>query len=236
MPGLLAGPAVADRKNQELEFANHILVPSTFAASTIPSESLAKVHVVPYGCPPARAEPFGGTTRGPLKVLFVGGLTQRKGLSYLFDGIRLADIQADVTVVGRQYAKCNVLERALENTAYFSSLPHDRILQLMHESDVLVFPTLFDGYGLVIAEALSQGCPVIASRNSAGPDLIEEGVNGFLVDAGSAAAVAEHLTRLNEDRQLVEHMKEQALARVRPWSSYRNTLVDLVAMLSHGGH
>src|SRR5690606_26210918 len=177
------------RKDKELELADVILVASSFTKKTLESypEQLAPIHVVPYGFPAVNEErvyiPLSGRK---LKVLFVGGLSQRKGISYVFDAVKDLESQVGLTVVGRGNIEgCPALKQALAKHTYIPALPHDKILELMAEHDVFVFPSLFEGFGMVITEAMSQGTPVITTNRTCGPDIIKQGKNGWIVDTSS---------------------------------------------------
>jgi glycosyltransferase involved in cell wall biosynthesis len=99
----------------------------------------------------------------------------------------------------------------------------------MRQHDVLIFPSLFEGFGLVITEAMSQGTPAITTPHSAGPDIIDEGVDGFIVPIRSADAIAEKLEMLARDRERLRAMKISARekAQKQPWEKYRRALVTM---------
>jgi len=100
----------------------------------------------------------------------------------------------------------------------------------MKASDVLVLPSLFEGFGLVITEAMSQGTPVITTERTAGPDLIEHGKNGWLVKAGSTESLMEAIHSVLTDRRLVSLVGREALetAKRRPWEMYSQELAAAV--------
>ena len=83
----------------------------------------------------------------------------------------------------------------------------------MRNHDVLLFPTLFDGFGLVITEALSQGIPIITTINSGGPECIRHGIEGFIVPIRDTSAIIEYLDQLDKDRDKLRYMKEACLQR-----------------------
>ena len=113
---------------------------------------------------PHRRATHRGFAGRKIKVLFVGGLSQRKGISYFFDAIKGLENDLEVTVVGSgNINNCKVLKKALSNVNYIPSLPHEQILALMAAHDLFIFPSLFEGFGLVITEAMSQGTPVITT-------------------------------------------------------------------------
>ena len=222
-----------DRKDQELSLADEIFVASTFTAETLKRypDKLAPVHIIPYGFPPAIDKRLIKPKTDPLKLLFVGGLSQRKGLSYLFEAVAHFDADISLTIVGNKVCQnCRPLDDALSKYNWIPSLPHEEILELMRAHDVFVFPSLFEGFGLVITESMSQGTPVITTSRTAGPDLIEDGVNGWIVEAGSSSSLQECIGRLIEERDEVDIVGEAALvtARRRPWSMYGKELAEII--------
>ncbi|HKQ29642.1 MAG TPA: glycosyltransferase, partial [Burkholderiales bacterium] len=165
-----------------------------------------------------------------LNVLFVGGLSQGKGLSYLFGAADLLRGRISLTVIGRRRQACPVLDRQLEQCRYIESLPNADVLSEMRRHDVLVFPSLWDGFGLVILEAMSQGIPVIASTNCGGPDVITDGEDGFIVPIRATQTIAEKLELLADDPDLLLRMKAAAheTAERYSWERYRSSLVENV--------
>ena len=222
------------RKDAELAQADLIVVASQFTASTLKQYpgTLAEVRVVPYGAPTPCREPRTWSTAGPLRVLYVGSLSQRKGMSYLFEAISSLGSDIALTVVGSRVADCPALDQALAAHTYHPSLPHGRVLELMRSHDALIFPSLFEGFGLVITEAMSQGMVVITTPHTAGPDVINDGLDGFIVPIRDASAITERLDRLRHDRDLLAHMGAQALnaARRREWKSFRHDLRQALSL------
>ncbi|MGZ0706802.1 glycosyltransferase family 4 protein [Coraliomargarita sp. W4R53] len=233
MPALINSSQKLERKDAELALSNHIIVASRFTADTLKEAplALATPHIIPLGCPPPRESvtPQGDQTK-PLKVLYVGGLSQRKGVAYLLDAVEALGSSVELTLIGKRVGECKPLDDALLKYRWIDSLPHCDILAAMRQHDVLVFPSLFEGFGLVLSEALSQGMPIISTRHTCAPDIIEDGVEGFIVPIRNAAAISEKLALLNEDRDRLQQMKEAALVRAASmsWQRYQDTLVQTV--------
>jgi glycosyltransferase involved in cell wall biosynthesis len=225
------------RKDEELRLADRIFVASQFTADTLsyfPGQ-LGPIEVIPYGFPAVgQVREYPSRALGqPLKLLFVGGLSQRKGIADLFAVADALQPHVQLTVVGRKSSEeCLALNAALARHRWIPSLPHAEVLALMREHDVLVFPSLFEGFGLVITEAMSQGTPVITTNRTAGPDLIEHGHNGWLVEAGNTAALQEAVAELLQRPELVAKAGQaaQETARRRPWEVYSQ---ELARALSH---
>ncbi len=235
MQGLADSSIKLARKDEELSLADRIIVPSSFSLNSLKEYpgSMAPVTVVPYGAPPAcDSWDFGAHRQsGTLKVLFVGGLGQMKGLSYLFRAVEMVGPLVSLTVIGRRPpAPVPVLDQALTSCRWIESLPHGQILQEMAAHDVLVFPSLSEGFGMVVTEALSQGVPVITTPHTCGPDVLTEGEDGFIVPIRDSQAIAEKLELLLRDRERLVAMSVAARnkAAALTWESYRRSVVEVI--------
>lgn len=227
-----------NRKDQELALADVIFVASTFTKKTLEEYpgNLAEIKVIPYGFPEIKQKKeYLPLVNRKLRVLFIGGLSQRKGLSYLFEAVEGLQSNVELTVVGHKaVADCRALNLALEQHTWIPSLSHDQVLDCMREHDVFVFPSLFEGFGLVITEAMSQGIPVITTDRTAGPDLINNEVDGWIVPAGSSEAIKKLLNRIIENPELLEKVgiAAQIKAKNRPWSVYSQEMANAISSLT----
>ncbi|MEO6520470.1 MAG: glycosyltransferase family 4 protein [Mucilaginibacter sp.] len=221
-------------KDEEILLADHIFVASTFTANTLKDYpgKLAPVKVIPYAFPPVySSREYVSFNNRSLKVLFVGGLSQRKGIADLFAAVESIGNKVELTVVGRKASdSCPALDKELSKCRWIPSLPHQEVLKLMREHDVLVFPSLFEGFGLVITEAMSQGTPVITTDRTAGPDLIKHGENGWLIEAGSTQALKQAIEELLYSPEIIESAGRAAMAtaRLRTWEIYGQELAEAI--------
>lgn len=221
-------------KDEEISLAGKVIVASSFTAASLQKykDNLPRICVVPYGFPEVHEKKYRQIGKNDqLKILFVGGLSQRKGLSYLFDAVNSFGKKISLTVVGRGNAK-NVkpLQENLMKHRWIETLPHHEVLSLMRENDVLVFPSLFEGFGQVITEAMAQGTPVITTERTAGPDIIQHGKNGWLVKAGSVNSLKEILESIISNTGMIEEVGISAseTAMQRPWRLYGEEISELV--------
>ena len=97
---------------------------------------------------------------GKLRVLYVGALTQRKGLSYLLDAIKKVEGNIDFTIIGSKVGECELLREPLQRYNWIPTAPNSAVLEAMRNQDVLILPTLVEGFALVILEAMSQGMKI----------------------------------------------------------------------------
>ena len=219
------------RKDEELALADLVITASTFARDSLAQAPTltAPVHVVPYGIRPGSAPAPPPRERGKLRLLFVGALSQAKGLGYLLEAVARLGQEIEFTLIGRRISATMPAPSVLDKYHWIPSLPHDELLQEMSQHDVLVLPSLHEGFGLVMTEAMGQGLVVITTPHTAGPDLITNGVDGFLVPVRSVDAIEETLALLVRDRDRLRAMQAAAQRKALgcTWENYRQRLVAL---------
>lgn len=223
------------KKDLELEMADIVIVASKFTSTTINQYSnLNKsIHIIPYGFPDiynGKRQYYDGNNR-KLKLLYVGGLTQRKGIADIFSAVQHFPNDISLTIVGQRTTnQCKVLNNELRKHNYIPSLPHQKILELMRSHDVLLFPSLFEGFGLVITEAMSQGMPVITTDRTAGPDFINDGNNGWIIEAANTDSLINSIKNILDNPIIVEMNGRAAIqtASVQTWGYYSDSLISLL--------
>lgn len=222
-------PRALERKERELAAADLVLTASTLSTRSVQEQQPdARVVQIPYGCPDP-AEDVRMASGGPLRVLYVGSLTQRKGLSYVFEAMELLGDRAELTVVGGGApAQSELLDHALAKHRHIRNVPHQLMAQAMRGHDVLVLPSIVEGFGLVINEALAQGLPVIATDRTGAVDLYGPDTADWLVPVADSSAIAERLDRWTHDVDALNEAKGAALAIARrnTWGDYRRGIVD----------
>ena len=219
------------RKDKELALADIVITASSFAKESVTrGQGLTPpVRVIPYGTDPASGPLPGIRPAGKLRVLFVGALSQAKGLGYLLAAVAGLGRDLEFTLIGRRVSPTIPAQSVLDNYRWIPSLSHDKVLLEMARHDVLVLPSLHEGFGLVITEAMAQGLVVITTPNTAGPDLITDGADGFLVPIRSAVAIEEKLVLLRHDHDRLCSMQAAARekARAYTWENYRERVLAL---------
>lgn len=237
-------PRIVEKERAEYDAADAILVPSAFARRSFIKAGVSenKVHAIPFG---VNTSTFrrSGTRDDRFRILFVGQLSVRKGLHVLLEAFRKADLRnATLVLVGAEQPETrSLLSRSgVASVEITGPLGQPDIVSQMSRASVFVLPSIEDGFGLVMAEAMACGCPVIASENTGAVDLFSNGEEGVIVPVGDADALAESLTRLYDDTTLRDAMAEKALRRVVKiggWDSYGSSVVGLFERLARkAGH
>ena len=170
----------------------------------------------------------------PLRVLFAGALTQRKGLADLFAPMKMIDSNAiELVVMGSLLQPLPWYRDRCANFVYEPPRPHHDFLQLMQSCDVFVFPSIVEGRAMVQQEAMACGLPLIATRNAGAEDLIQEGATGFLVLMRSPEALAEKISWCAANRSLISGMGIAARERAGQltWNRYGETILGAIREL-----
>jgi glycosyltransferase involved in cell wall biosynthesis len=219
------------RKDQEIKNADIIFVASSFTKKTLEDYpgNLPPIKVVPYGFPEVvKDRVYKPLKDRKLKLLFVGGLSQRKGIANIFEAAEILKDKIELKVIGRKSVNnCSVLNESLKKHNWIPALAHHEILEEMQKSDILLFPSLFEGYGLVITEAMSRGTPVITTNRTCGADLIVDNENGWLVNPGDTQNLVEKIKNILCEKDSIETIGRRALdsAKKMPIDEYGSRMV-----------
>jgi glycosyltransferase involved in cell wall biosynthesis len=179
------------------------------------------VEVIYNGIDTQRFRPITEVDRDrPLRVLFVGNPTRRKGFHLLAE---LAEQLPDgVELAFTSGLRDERVETAHKRLVSLGRTPYSEMHRLYQEADILLFPAYREGFGLCIAEAMASGLPVVSTKCSAIPELIDEGRGGFLVAPGDIVGMLERTRRLLADAELRRDMGEWNRSRaVRDFDSAR---------------
>ncbi|CAN5473237.1 hypothetical protein BH18VER1_BH18VER1_18860 [soil metagenome] len=225
------------RKEEELRLAELVICPSGFVLDSLPEDArLAKrCVVVPFGSPGVTGA--AERTHKPLRVLFAGALTQRKGLADLFAAMELLDTRKiELVVMGSLLRPLEWYRERCARFTYEPPRPHAEVLELMCSCDVFVLPSLVEGRALVQQEAMACGLPLIATKNAGGDDLIVEGETGFLVPIRSPQALAEKISWCAANREAISGMGIAAQRRAAEltWRGYGESVVAAIRSLMAG--
>jgi glycosyltransferase involved in cell wall biosynthesis len=158
-----------------------------------------------------------------LQLLFVGTCHPRKGLEYLLDAMRqLCDQDIILNLVGNleddieytQYIKSMVKEYGMERKVILNGWISQKELWRMYtKADIFVLPSLWEGFGIVLLEAMSFGLPIVATNTGAIPELIENESNGLLVPARDSKMLTRAIVRLINSPDLREELGRNGMAR-----------------------
>lgn len=167
---------------------------------------------------------------GIFRVIFVGQITQRKGLSYLVDAFVRAALPASELLLVGPIIGSDAPWRATPGVRHVAAVPRAALPALYASAHVYVLPSLAEGFPLTQVEAMAMGLPVIVSENTAAYDVVTDGQDGYVVPIRDADAIAERLRLLHADADLRARMGAAARLRAEQfgWDRYRERVVEIV--------
>ena len=223
------------RRRAEWEAADLVIANSSFTARTWQRSDWPprRVEVVPLGAPPPAPDPGEAMAGGPLRLLWAGTFSIRKGAHLLLDALRRLGLGPErlvVEVYGAVTLPSALLQSLPDALVLCGSIPRSELLARMRVAHALLFPTLCDGFGLVVNEAFSQGLPVVTTRRAGAADLVRDGVNGWLIEAGSADAIADWIRQALLDPASLQGFRPAAWSTAAEWqwSDYRQRLAEVI--------
>ncbi|HEY8172209.1 MAG TPA: glycosyltransferase family 4 protein [Dehalococcoidia bacterium] len=234
----LRPPSISDgvlaRTVAEYAEADRIVVMSEYSRRTFIEHGVAasKIVVVPCGVDlPAMPIADRAVHDGPVRVLFVGGCSVRKGIPYLFEAMRSLRGDVSLRLVGTpDRALFDALGGVPPRTDVVGSRTGRALADEYAGADIFVLPSVEDGFGMVAAEAMAAGLPVIVSDCAGSAGVVEDGVSGFIVPARDAAALAGRIDDLVRDAALRRRLGAagHSSVRSRSWDAYGRERAEAV--------
>ncbi len=221
------------RLEQEPHIAQKVIAASEFTRQTLLDDNVPdqKIHKLHLGFDttyiPFKPENNPISNR-PLKLLYAGTVTQRKGISYLLEAMKAFNkSDVELHIIGGIHGSGKAFLQHGHLYQYQPAVSQLAMFKLYKEFDALVLPTIFEGFGLVIVEAMAAGLPVISTPNSIAPEIIETGVDGFIIPIRQSKAIQSAIEQLR-DMSNEQYFTIRQLARKKvnlyTWDAYQKNL------------
>jgi glycosyltransferase involved in cell wall biosynthesis len=212
-------------RDRALQRVDALVCPSAYLASRAVAWGIdaERVHVIPNAAPPLPDVPEREVARarfgveGPM-LAFAGRITRQKALGVSLDA--LAQVEGvSLLVAGdgpdldevRQEASARGLDGRVR---FVGALERDDVLALFRAADASLLSSTWENFPHTVVEALAVGSPVVATAVGGVPELVRDGVNGLLVPAGDAGALADAIRRVVAEPGLRERLAGNAAASV----------------------
>ena len=205
-----------------LRLSNFVIIPSPYVlAMTKTLLPIKKIKYIEISFEENEISIKRKTSKGDL--LYIGTIEPRKGLHLLIESLFLLkneDCKFTLNLVGKVVNNeyhCNLLKKValygLEKNVLFHGRVSNEVLHnLLSRAELFAFPSLLEGYGMVIMEAMSYGVPVVAFNNSAMPFLIKDGYNGLLAKNKDTADFKKLVARIICNTEYRNNLSNGALA------------------------
>lgn len=212
-----------EQKRLEMELADVVLAPSNFVRRSVHQYVDKEVHIASYGVNSRFWRPINARrTIGPMRFLYVGQCSIRKGIPLLIDAWKRAALSdAVLDLVGRWQLSEDVRQNLPKGIALHSPVSPEELRKIYQNSDIFVFPSNFEGYAIVLLEAMACGLPIIAT-DASGPDASDD-IVGRTIPADDLDALVEALRWACGARDQVFRMRDAArrAAERMTWEGYR---------------
>lgn len=227
---------VVDRANTEKEIreyaeADYISIPSLFAKRTFMEYGVpeSKLIVVPYGVDlssfrqlPKEDDVF--------RVIMTGGMTLRKGVHHLLQAFSELNLpNSELMLIGSMNEEMRpFFEKYSGRFRHVGHIPQAELHRYYSQGSVFCLPSIEDGFGMVIVQAMACGLPVVASENTGGPDVVDDGKEGFIIPIRDVEKLKEKLLYLYEHPAERARMGESAKIKVLEgftWDDYGDRMV-----------
>lgn len=216
---------------------------SSFNAKEIWERYRRKARVIYNGCDIDLFKPMGPDRGlkekikiGDSPVIFTAGrLVNWKRVDILISAIPFLKTQNfKVIICGEGDHKSGLLSlsKALgveDRIIWLGAIPHEELPRYLSLASVFVQPSISESFGISICEAMAMGIPVVASRSGGVPEVVEDGVNGFLVTPGDIKKVAESIDILLADSNMRRTMGKEGRAKIElmfTWNSVAERVME----------
>ncbi len=226
-------PARIARKERELSVADIVVCNSAFTRDSVLVEGFPpeRIVTIPLGMPtPAVREDSGPPAEGVF--LYAGTLSVRKGVHYLLEAWRrlAPSSRVELRLVGALDLPASLLRNLPGKVTVTGSVPKAELSRHYLEASLLLFPTLCDGFGMVLTEAMAHGVPVLATTAAGAASFVRNGWNGFVIAPANLEELTETLRWCVNNPDGLREMRAACLETARgwQWSDYRRELASQV--------
>ena len=226
---------IIENEQKEYEMADIILVPSNFVKNTFDKKNINKVNVLNFN---VNTQNFFKDTnikksQKYFDILFVGGITLRKGLHYLIDAFnKFKHPNKRLNIVGDHSFDKDFFEKKFNNEkiVYHGHIDHLKLNELYNKAHVFVLPSIEEGFATVILQAAAAGCPVIVSENTGASEFVENNKIGYSVPIRDPIIIKNKLDILSENNNLLDEFSHNATKTMKEktWSNYVDQLDKLI--------
>lgn len=226
------------RELAEYKSANFVLVPSKFVQKTFQKHGILNTRVLNY--------PSDNTTFFPIKsiannkyktkkfkIVFVGGLTLRKGVQYLIEGFnQLKNDNFELHLIGTPSQDYSLFKNKINfnKTFVYGHLDQKKINTILNQCHVFVMPSIEEGAAISVAQAMSSGLPVIVTENTGWKEVVIKNKNGFVIPIMNSNKIYQKLKFCYENLDQLKKMSKQSLkySKNKTWDKYVDELNSIV--------
>lgn len=245
-------PKIVEQELKEYALADRVALPSLFAKRSFLEQEFPEQKLIynPFGTNLGTFSP--GTKQDDVfRVVYAGVLSVRKGIHHLIKAFMQANIpNSELCLLGAATPETpKLLEGADDRVKCIGHVSEPKLAEYYRNSSVFAMPSIEDGFGYVVAQALACGLPLICTTNTGGEDLlrmqdkapiaqtgeIDEYSAGYIIPPGNSDAIASLLEQLASNSKLLEQKRQAALSfpiQDLSWEKYTQRMIEHYQRLS----
>jgi glycosyltransferase involved in cell wall biosynthesis len=214
---------------KEIELADHLIVPSSHAYETCVLQGVPKdkITIIPFGVDIHRFKPT-EKKDNIFRVIYVGAISINKGIYYLLEAFkRLGLPDSELVLIGRLQPEFKpILTKYKDLFKHITHIPNDQLKNWYGNSSVFAFPSLTEGFAMVINEAMACGLPSIVTENAGG--YVRDNMDGFVIPIRDIETLKEKILFFYENDDKRNQMGKSARKRVEQftWERYGQKLIE----------
>lgn len=234
---------ILNRAKREIASSQKFLVPSNFVSTSLKYSGAEENQMLycPYGVDVSQFsqkeyEDVKNMNDRPLRFIYVGGVKELKGISYLLEAfMNIPQDKAELTIVGAFNSKDEDIQPYLRRIHFTGLVLHSEVPNLLKAADVFVFPSLGEGFSLAIMEAAAVGLPLIISENTGVTDIIRNNKEGLVIPIQSSKAIEDAVTWFVNHPEAICPMGMAARAKALEytWERYYKTVAEQIRRSLH---
>lgn len=243
LPMDLAPEWIIEKEDLEFHAADRVMVLSQAAKRSLIEEGIGaeKIFVNPCGVELSWFSPVEKKEDEIFRIIYCGNLGPRKGVHYLLQAFSELKLDsAELWLIGSapdpSFGRL-IAQHGSEKVRFLGTFPQNELRQIYAKGSVFVLPSLADGFGMVVPQAMACGLPVIVTRNVGAADIVTEGVDGYIVPIRDVSALKEKIRILYEQPVVRQQMSLAASKKARNhlgWEAYGDRLVAWLGGLISG--
>ena len=225
---------ITNRKDREIQLADYITTVSEFARQSYLEAGVDpdKVVPIPMGVDLSRFDRQPHLENYPVvRFIFVGHINEHKGADILCDAVKLLEengVEFELSLVGKPASSVDF--NNFRSVKQLGWIPQADLSSVLAQHDVLVLPSRFDSFGMVVAEGMAMGLPAIVSDHVGAREMVTEQVTGLVVPAFNASKLSEAMQWFIDNRHRLPRMKSASreVAERYDWKFYRERFVQFI--------
>lgn len=208
----------------EIENADAFLVASEFTKNSLLYSNIKEknIYICRYGID-IKDNMIKKKYSEKIRIIFIGDVTQKKGvIDYVNIAKKIGNEKFTFTILGRYYKEDPIYIKNCEFINFRGYVTHNEVLTICENMDIIIFPSLADGFGLSVIEAMSKRVLPIVSKNAGVSDIINNGKNGYIFEPEEIYTVVEICNSFKGNREKLKIMQNMAFDSVTKitWSNY----------------